>query len=505
MKFRRRSSAILVLLFSFTTIARGQFSAVTPSVAQETQTRGYWVDPSTGLMWAAKDNGKRVSWHRATKYCLRLRLAGFSDWKLASIDQLEGLVNLKAYATQRVGDTDILHWNSDLQVDGGLLLTGDRQWSSSPLIDVDGRPDRAHYWYFDFRRGWREKGFEDIAEGDTAYALCVRESNAVRSNSSNGVVKTAAQPPAENQGLAQGAQSLLSWTDPSTGLMWTVKDNGRDVNLGEAMKYCRDLRLSQYSDWRLATIEELEEIRRTTVRGSLSASKQEDKLSAYRLPEKLFLTGDPWSSSPASDARGYFSIEWFLSLKSKTRLFDEPSYSHDKRALCVRNSTPQHASRIDKSNGNFPSSSEDQKSAQQTQEHGYWIDSSTGLMWTGKDNLHNFIIYSEATRYCRDLRLAHYTDWRLATIEELQRIYDPKALSPGEIPRSHHHGPEPLFFHVRGDLFLTGMEWGRESQSDTGTPSEGAIFFDFQNGTVIKDEHHSVRERRALCVRRSSP
>lgn len=502
MKSGWRSNLFLVLLSFTTMIARGQFSTVPASVAQETQARGYWVDPFTGLMWAAKDNGKRVSWHKATKYCRRLRLAGYSDWKLASIDQLESLVDLKAYATQRVGDTDILHWNGNLQVDGGLQLTGDRQWSSSPLIDVDGRPDGAHYWYFDFRRGWREKGFEDIAEGDTAYALCVRES--ARSKSSNGVAKTAAQPATENRELTLGAQSLAFWTDPSTGLMWTATDNGRDVNLAEAMNYCRDLRLPQYSDWRLSTIEELEELRRSDVGRQESASKEEDSI-VYRLPEELSLTGDPWSSSPASDARGYFSIEWYLSLKSKTRLFDEPSYSHDKRALCVRNSSAQHASRIDKSNVNFPPSSKEQKLAQQTQQRGYWIDPSTGLMWAGRDNLHNFIIYSEATRYCHDLRLAHYADWRLAGIEELQEIYDQKAASPGENPRSHDHGPEPLFFHVKGGLFLTGMEWGGESQSDGEKPSESATFFDFQNGMVIKDEHHSVRERRALCVRRASP
>lgn len=35
-----------------------QFSKTAPSVGQETQARGYWVDPSNGLMWAAKDAAK---------------------------------------------------------------------------------------------------------------------------------------------------------------------------------------------------------------------------------------------------------------------------------------------------------------------------------------------------------------------------------------------------------------------------------------------------------------
>jgi hypothetical protein len=455
-------------------------------------------------MWAAKDNGKRVSWHKATKYCHNLRLAGYSDWGLATIDELESLVNLRAYATEHVGDSDILHWNGDLQVNGGLLLTGDRQWSSSALIDVDGRPDRAHYWYLDFRTGRREKGFEDLAEGDSAFALCMRDSKASPASAGNGAMQGDAPSPAENRNPPNKLQSPAYWTDPSTELMWTAKDNGKDVNLGDALKYCRDLRLEQSSDWRLATIEELEALRRPNAGAPGPASQQEEPPAAYRLPEEISLTGDPWSSSPASESRGYFAIEWYLSLKSKTRVFDEPSYSHAKRALCVRNSAAKYSSRFSESGFNDRSSSGDQGSAQETQQRGYWIDPLTGLMWAGRDNFHKFIIYSEGTRYCHDLRLAHYSDWRLATIDELQGIYDQKAASPGAYPRSHDHEPEPVFFHVRGNLFLTGLEWGSTNPVDGGNPSVGETFFDFQNGRVVKDDHHSIEERRALCVRRSS-
>ena len=122
---------VKIVLLSLLSIAvsEAQYSRTAPSVAQETQARGYWTDPSNGLTWAAKDNGKRVGWHKARRYCRKLRLAGYSDWRMATIDELEGLVNLKAYATKHVGSSDILHWNGDLQVSGGLLLTGDRQQS----------------------------------------------------------------------------------------------------------------------------------------------------------------------------------------------------------------------------------------------------------------------------------------------------------------------------------------------------------------------------------------
>lgn len=232
---------------------------------------------------------------------------------------------------------------------------------------------------------------------------------------------------------------------------------------GEALKYCRDLRLGQSSDWRLATIEELEALRRPDAGPPDPASQREDPPAAYRLPEEISLTGDPWSSSPASEARGYYAIEWYLSLKSKTRVFDEPSYTHAKRALCVRNSPAKYSSRFGESSSSDRSSSGDQGSAQETQQRGYWTDPLTGLMWAGRDNFHKLVIYSAATRYCQRLRLAHYSDWRLATIDELQGIYDQKAASPGANPRSGDHEPEPRFFHVKGNLFLTGLQWGSTS------------------------------------------
>lgn len=504
MKSKLEGAVVLVILSAASSAANAQFSTSTPTLVQETQARGYWVDSANGLVWAAKDNGKRVSWHKATKYCRNLRLDGNSNWRLATIDELEELVNPRAYATEHVGSSDILHWNGDLQVNGGLQLTGDRQWSSSPLIDVDGQPDKAHYWYFDFRTGRREKGFEDLAEGDTAYSLCARDSGAVRSTSSNSPLQGVALSPSENEKPTQKTQSPADWTDPVSGLTWAANDNGRDVNLGEAMKYCRELRLEQSSDWRLPTIEELEALRQPNSVATDAANQQKDPFVAYHVPQEISLTGDPWTSSPASEARGFFAVEWYLSSRSKTRLFDEPSYSRAKRALCVRKSAAQHASRIDATNTRVNSSPGDHGGAQEAQQLGYWIDPLTKLMWAGRDNSHTFIIYAEATSYCHDLRLAHYSDWRLATIDQLQGIYDHSAESPGENPRSHDHEPEPVFFHVKGNLFLTGMQWASTSPVNGENPFENEMFFDFQNGKAVKDEHHSIRERRALCVRHSS-
>jgi hypothetical protein len=124
-------------------------------------------------------------------------------------------------------------------------------------------------------------------------------------------------------------------------------------------------------------------------------------------------------------------------------------------------------------------------------------------MWAGKDN-HKNVRWSQAKKYCRNLRLAGYQDWRLPTIEELYGIYDRSVSSPGLAGK---HDDEPFAYHVRGGLFLTGDEWSSTERLDNnGHPIGFAAYFDFTNGP---SQFHwedssflgSGYNRHALCVR----
>lgn len=141
-------------------------------LSQETQTRGYWIDPTTKLMWAAKDNGKAVTWGHAMKYCRALHLAGFSDWRLASINELASLVDKSALAPRRVGNMDVFQINLGRTVRGGLLLTGD-PWSIDREKDRFGHP-YGDGWFFDFINSKPSFDLQDFR--NTKYALCVRRS-----------------------------------------------------------------------------------------------------------------------------------------------------------------------------------------------------------------------------------------------------------------------------------------------------------------------------------------
>ena len=122
-----------------------------------------------------------------------------------------------------------------------------------------------------------------------------------------------------------------------------------------------------------------------------------------------------------------------------------------------------------------------------------------GSCGAGKDNGKDSSYY-KATKYCSNLLLAGYSDWGLATIDELQGIYDASAEAPGLADPGNGRA---FTWHVKGGLFLTGLEWsGSRMHDDRGHPSEGGWYFDFNGGQRIADQLGYHVGKRALCVRR---
>jgi hypothetical protein len=112
----------------------------------------YWVDLTTKLMWTVADNGSGLSWSQALRYCSELSVAGFRDWALPAIEDLQGIFEP---ALNQGG----------FHVKGPFKLTG-WQWSSTPGAQ------KGEGWAFDFGDGGRAS----VAAGDSGLnrALCVR-------------------------------------------------------------------------------------------------------------------------------------------------------------------------------------------------------------------------------------------------------------------------------------------------------------------------------------------
>jgi hypothetical protein len=114
----------------------------------------------------------------------------------------------------------------------------------------------------------------------------------------------------------------------------------------------------------------------------------------------------------------------------------------------------------------------------------YWADPDTGLMWAGRDSGKD-LSWKAAFKYCRDLRLTGYSDWRLANMAELQGIYDRTAEAPG---LAGMHSEEPTSWHVKGSLFLIAYEWSSNYRMNgRGRPNSYAYYFDFNAGKPNDD------------------
>ncbi|HME57546.1 MAG TPA: DUF1566 domain-containing protein [Terracidiphilus sp.] len=139
-----------------------------------------------------------------------------------------------------------------------------------------------------------------------------------------------------------------------------------------------------------------------------------------------------------------------------------------------------------------------EKTAQQAREKAaiedadkVWTDPATRLMWTKKDNGSD-VNWQKAKNYCRNLRLAGYSDWRLPAIDELSDVYDPKANIAGQMGSGSQ-----VIWHVKGRLQLSGWQW---SNTQGNTTWEAWLFL-FANGERYSSPLLGSGLDRVLCVR----
>ena len=125
-----------------------------------------WTDPATGLMWTRKDNGSDINWNQAGAYCSKLALAGYGDWRLPSLEELQGIYD-PSLSCRKLFDNSVTY---ALHVKGNLILTG-WTWSSSEGTHP------GHPWTFVFDRAQPQDGFNKTFTYSMR-ALCVRSSGA---------------------------------------------------------------------------------------------------------------------------------------------------------------------------------------------------------------------------------------------------------------------------------------------------------------------------------------
>ncbi len=123
-----------------------------------------WTDPETRLMWTKKDNGGDVNWQKARTYCHHLRLAGYTDWRLPTIDELSDIYDPKVDIAGQLGSGSDATWH----VKGNLQLSG-WQWSNTQGNTA------WEAWIFLFANG--KQYSSPLTGSGLDRALCVRRAD----------------------------------------------------------------------------------------------------------------------------------------------------------------------------------------------------------------------------------------------------------------------------------------------------------------------------------------
>ncbi len=170
-------------------------------------------DQGTGLMWQQAGPAQTMDWQEALAYCENLELAGYSDWRLPNVNELQSLVDYTRYGPSI--DTDFFP---------AAVAASYRTSTSIP----GGYTDRA--WVVDF-----DLGYVDFYFGSGKSAL--HYVRAVRGAGSSTLVELSSLS-AERRGFKHVA---ISWTTASEvdsagfNIYRCAFQRGRYVRVNEAL------------------------------------------------------------------------------------------------------------------------------------------------------------------------------------------------------------------------------------------------------------------------------
>ena len=90
------------------------------------------TDNATGLMWTQYDNGEGLDWEHALAYAENSTFAGYSDWRLPNVKELQGIVDY-SYSPSATDASKV-----------GPAI--DPLFSCTPIINEAGNDDYGYFW-----------------------------------------------------------------------------------------------------------------------------------------------------------------------------------------------------------------------------------------------------------------------------------------------------------------------------------------------------------------------
>ncbi|MDD2703283.1 MAG: DUF1566 domain-containing protein [Candidatus Omnitrophica bacterium] len=409
---------------------RGGYAVKTfgkPDSARFTDNRdGTVTDTLAGLMWQ-QDENERMDWYSALRACKELRAGGYTDWRLPNLKELNSILNLdytngwwyyKDFFPAKGLQPPLLHYFSSTPYEGIYV------WVTNFCFGYDGyyASKNAKLLFRAVRNVNRaaaqerkvfqcpDSGMKNCYDHDGNFIAVPKKGRRFYGQDGSYAIN-----PLSFTKLRDGGKELddkASWEkglrmvrDNNTGLIWEIKSfDPADINFKEKKYTWEDTvefisRLNKsnfggFSDWRLPHREEL----RTIV-------DYEGKIPA--IDEKFFPDILP-------------EFYWSADVNIKEPLFAWGVYFAYGCTICYLriSSYPVRAVRGGYS-GNFGNPG---TGVFQDNGNGTVTDLDTGLMW--KKDESPALSWEEAMKYCEDMTLGGYDDWRVPTVRELGALID---------------------------------------------------------------------------------
>ncbi|WED24633.1 DUF1566 domain-containing protein [Vibrio sp. JC009] len=213
-------------------------------------------------------------------------------------------------------------------------------------------------------------------------------------------------------------------TDNNTGMMWQKTPDYKHYSYDNAVSYCEDLTVANYTDWRLPTIKELYSL--ADFRGEIVNPRQESANTPYidtdyfdfQYDKRMAYIGQYWSITkytlgPVHNTENVEAAFGFNFADGHIKGYetgyefgttDESIHAPGNFVRCVRGEENVYGVNHFVANGD-----------------GTVTDKATGLMWQASDDgvRRN---WQDSLAYAENAELAGYSDWRMPNAKELQSI-----------------------------------------------------------------------------------
>ena len=357
---------------------------------------GTVTDSATGLMWQKVAN-QRMPPKEAEGFCARLNLAGYTDWRLPNIKELNTILNLDVNAGSWLfpqfpapENEKMLHFAANGVFENQFAWVtnftmgydGYYGGRDTPLLSravryADGKAQPKEKTSFVVTHTGQKKAFD--LKGREVSAERIWGLDAQR------VWKESALEKAE-----QGKAVL----DRTTGLLWDNAHEGVLLNWNEAQEYIAALNEMRYlarTDWRLPSREELRSI---VVYDDTQPAVDR---SAFNSAAADFY----WSGTPSKQDG---NLAWGI-------------YFGYGCAICYPKTRRSHFRAVSGKCDPFTLSEKERfvVNADKTV-----TDTVTGLMWMQEET--PLLKQKDALVYCKELRLGGYDDWVMPSVKELATL-----------------------------------------------------------------------------------